>query len=111
MAARYGVVGEPIPVRPTAEWMERLKTFKCQIYDQSGKMLVEAPGSSLLDHPINVVLWIRDSLKKDGIALKKGDLRRWYDYEADADGIRHDRPGSLRRPGSEGTGREHRNFR
>lgn len=74
VAARYGVVGEPIPVQPTAEWMERLKTFKCQIYDQSGKMLVEAPGSSLLDHPINVVLWIRDSLKKDGIALKKGDL-------------------------------------
>ncbi|NPU85849.1 MAG: hydratase [Syntrophaceae bacterium] len=74
VAARYGVVGEPIPVQATAEWMERLKTFKCQIYDKSGTLLVEAPGSSLLDHPINVVLWIRDSLKKDGIALKKGDL-------------------------------------
>jgi 2-keto-4-pentenoate hydratase len=43
VAARYGVVGEPIPVQATPEWMERLKTFKCQIYDQSGKMLVEAP--------------------------------------------------------------------
>jgi len=37
-------------------------------------MLIEAPGSSLLEHPMNVVLWIRDSLKADGIALKKGDL-------------------------------------
>jgi len=74
VAACFGVVGEPIPVQATPEWMERLKTFKCQIYDRSGKMLVEAPGSSLLDHPMNVVLWLRDSLKKDGIALKKGDL-------------------------------------
>jgi 2-keto-4-pentenoate hydratase len=74
VAARYGVVGEPIPVQGTSEWMERLKTFKCQIYDQKGALLVEAPGSSLLEHPINVVLWLRDSLRADGIALKKGDL-------------------------------------
>jgi len=74
VAARYGIVGEPIPVQATPEWMERLKTFKCQIYDGTGAMLIEAPGSSLLDHPINVVLWIRDSLRADGIALKKGDL-------------------------------------
>jgi 2-keto-4-pentenoate hydratase len=74
VAARYGIVGEPIPVQATPEWMERLKTFRCQIYDEKGAMLIEGPGSSLLDHPINVVLWIRDSLKADGIALKKGDL-------------------------------------
>ena len=74
VAARYGIVGDPIPVQASAEWMERLKTFKCQIYDEKGTMLIEAPGSSLLDHPINVVLWIRDSLKADGIALKQGDL-------------------------------------
>lgn len=74
VAARYGIVGEPIPVAATPEWMERLKTFTCQIYDEKGVMLIEAPGSSLLEHPMNVVLWIRDSLKADGIALKKGDL-------------------------------------
>jgi len=74
MAARYGIVGDPIPVQATPDWMERLKNFKCQIYDEKGVMLIEAPGSSLLEHPINVVLWIRDSLKAEGIALKKGDL-------------------------------------
>jgi 2-keto-4-pentenoate hydratase len=73
-AARYGIVGEPIPVQPTQEWMERLKNFKCQIYDEKGVMLIEGPGSNLMEHPMNVVLWIRDSLKADGIALKKGDL-------------------------------------
>ena len=74
VAARYGIVGEPIPVQATAEWMERLKTFKCQIYDEKGVMLIEGPGSNLMEHPMNVVLWIRDSLKAEGITLKKGDL-------------------------------------
>jgi 2-keto-4-pentenoate hydratase len=74
VAARYGIVGEPIPVQATPEWMERLKSFLCQIYDGKGQMLIEGPGSNLMDHPMNVVLWIRDSLKADGIALRKGDL-------------------------------------
>jgi 2-keto-4-pentenoate hydratase len=74
MAARYGIVGDPIPVQPTQEWMERLKNFMCQIYDEKGTMLIEGPGSNLMEHPMNVVLWIRDSLKAEGITLKKGDL-------------------------------------
>ncbi|HEX7504214.1 MAG TPA: hypothetical protein VF336_03005 [Syntrophales bacterium] len=74
VAARYGIVGEAIPVQPTQEWMERLKNFTCQIYDEKGILLIEGPGSSLLDHPMNVVLWIRDSLKSNGILLMKGDL-------------------------------------
>ena len=41
VAARYGIVGEPIPVQPTQEWMERLKNFMCQIYDEKGTMLIE----------------------------------------------------------------------
>lgn len=74
VAARYGVVGEPIPVRTSKAWMDRLKNFKCQIFDEKGIMLIEGPGSALLDHPLNVVLWIRDSLKAEGKKLKKGDL-------------------------------------
>lgn len=74
VAARYGVVGEPIPVKASKEWMDRLKNFKLQILDDKGTMLIEGQGSALLDHPLNVVLWIRDSLKAEGKKLKKGDL-------------------------------------
>jgi 2-keto-4-pentenoate hydratase len=74
VAARYGVIGEPIPVKASKEWMDRLKNFKLQILDDRGTMLVEGQGSALLDHPLNVVLWIRDSLKAEGKKLKKGDL-------------------------------------
>ncbi|MCX5833157.1 MAG: hydratase [Deltaproteobacteria bacterium] len=74
VAARYGVMGEPIPVKASKEWMDRLKNFKLQIFDDKGTMLIEGQGSALLDHPLNVVLWIRDSLKAEGKKLKKGDL-------------------------------------
>ena len=74
VAARYGVIGGPIPVKASKEWMDRLKNFKLQILDDKGTMLIEGQGSALLDHPMNVVLWIRDSLKAEGKKLKKGDL-------------------------------------
>ncbi len=74
VGARYGIVGDPIPVSPTKEWFERLETFKLQILDEKGDVIVEGNGSSLLGHPLNVVLWLKDSLNADGILLKKGDL-------------------------------------
>jgi hypothetical protein len=74
-------------------------------------MLIEAPGSSLLEHPINVVLWIRDSLKADGIALKKGGspVAR-HSHEADTDGAQHSYQSTLRRPGPERACRDFRYF-
>jgi 2-keto-4-pentenoate hydratase len=74
VAARYGIMGEPIPVKASKAWMDRLKNFKLQILDDKGTMIIEGQGSALLDHPLNVVLWLRDSLKAEGKKLKKGDL-------------------------------------
>jgi len=74
VAARSGIVGNPIFIKPTSEWFDRLKNFKVQILDCKGNLLVEGKGSNLLGHPLNVVLWIRDSLAAEGKTLKKGDL-------------------------------------
>lgn len=74
VAARYGIVGTPIQVQPTKKWFERLEKFKLQILDEKGTVLAEGAGSSVLGHPLNVVLWIKDSLNAEGIQLKKGDL-------------------------------------
>lgn len=54
--------------------MNRLKTFKLQVLDDKGTVLFEGQGSKLLGDPLNVVLWIRDSLKAEGKKLKKGNL-------------------------------------
>ena len=74
VAARYGLLGNPISLNPTPEWMARLKTFKLEILDKDGKVLATGKGSNLLGDPLNVVKWIRDELKKQGKKLKKGDL-------------------------------------
>jgi 2-keto-4-pentenoate hydratase len=74
VGAHFGVTGAPIPVNASEEWMNRLKNFKLQIFDDKGTVLSEGQGSNLLGDPLNVVLWIRDSLKAEGKKLKKGDL-------------------------------------
>ncbi len=74
VAARYGLLGNPIPLSPTPEWMARLKTFKLEIFNKDGKILATGKGSNLLGDPLNVVKWIRDELMKQGKKLKKGDL-------------------------------------
>jgi 2-keto-4-pentenoate hydratase len=74
VGARFGVTGSPIPLKASKEWMDRLKNFKLQIVDDKGTVLSEGQGTSLLGDPLNVVIWIRDSLKAEGKKLKKGDL-------------------------------------
>ena len=74
VGARFGVMGSPIPLKASKEWMDRLKNFKLQIFDDKGTVLSEGQGTSLLGDPLNVVLWIRDSLKAEGKKLNKGDL-------------------------------------
>jgi 2-keto-4-pentenoate hydratase len=74
VGARFGIAGDPIPVEASKGWMDRLKNFKLQILDEKGTVLAEGPGSALMEHPLNAVLWIRDSLKAEGKELKKGDL-------------------------------------
>ncbi|NEP43107.1 MAG: hypothetical protein F6K35_29340 [Okeania sp. SIO2H7] len=74
VGARYGVVGEPILLSPTEEWEGRLKNLTLEILDGDGKVLATGKGSNLLGNPLNVVLWIKDSLLAEGKQLKKGDL-------------------------------------
>jgi len=74
VAARYGVVGAPIPLTASPEWMDRLKNFTVQLFDEKGAVFSEGKGSALLEDPLNVVLWIKDSLAAEGKKLKKGDL-------------------------------------
>jgi 2-keto-4-pentenoate hydratase len=71
--ARYGVVGKPIPFTASEEWMNRLKNFRVQLFEKN-YLLSDGTGSALLDNPLNVVLWIKDSLAAEGKKLEAGDL-------------------------------------
>ena len=74
VGARAGILGKPIPVSDTDEWENRLKNLQIKILDENGKVLTSGNGSNLLGNPLNVVLWIKNSLQAEGKELKKGDL-------------------------------------
>ncbi|MGB3511215.1 MAG: hydratase [Microcoleaceae cyanobacterium] len=74
VGARYGILGKPIPLADTDEWENRLQNLRLEMLDETGQVLASGNGSVLLGHPLNVVLWIKDSLQAEGKQLKKGDL-------------------------------------
>jgi 2-keto-4-pentenoate hydratase len=74
VGARLGVLGDPIILSATAESVEKLAAVKIAVVDQTGTIVDGGKGADVLNNPLNVVLWIVDSLKAEGKTLKNGDL-------------------------------------
>ncbi len=74
VGARLGILGEPIEVEPTDEWLERLSSFRVVLYDEDHTQLAEGSGSDVMGHPLNVIIWLSSHLKRQGRKLKRGDM-------------------------------------
>jgi 2-oxo-hept-3-ene-1,7-dioate hydratase len=68
VGARMGILGEGIPADPAL--IDVLAGMQVTITDQNGEVLASAPGAAILGHPLNAVLWLRDS----GLTLSPGDM-------------------------------------
>ena len=71
--AYKGVTGTPVAIEPTGEWMDRLGRIRAQLYEDD-RLLGEGDSTQLYGHPVDAVIWIRDSLAAEGIRLEAGDL-------------------------------------
>jgi 2-keto-4-pentenoate hydratase len=73
MVTRIGVMGTPIPINASKDCMDRLNTFRIVMTDQDG---IELGSGSVEEkyEPLEVVRWLRDSLRENGKFLKKGYL-------------------------------------
>jgi 2-keto-4-pentenoate hydratase len=69
VAARQGVMGDPIPAQQTTDFHQALADMTVSLADQSGEVLMSAPGSAILGHPLNSVLW----LLENGVRVEEGD--------------------------------------
>ena len=69
VAARLGVLGAPLPVQQTPEFLEALAEMRVTLVDQNGEELMAAPGTAILGHPLNSVLW----LLENGVEVEAGD--------------------------------------
>lgn len=71
---RWGVLGESVPVSPTAEFIRSLETMTVTFRDGDGNVLAREPGSYLGENPLNGVLVVIQELKRRGERLRQGDL-------------------------------------
>lgn len=75
---RLGVAGKPVAVPLTRgeryAFLDALRDMTVLVTDDSGKELGRGRGSDLLDHPLNVVVWLAGALAREGLAMKPGDL-------------------------------------
>jgi 2-keto-4-pentenoate hydratase len=75
IAFRGGAIGPRITVEPTQAFLEALADMTVVMTENtSGKELGRVKGNVLMEHPINAAMWLAQALKKDGVALKAGDL-------------------------------------
>ena len=72
--ARYGVLGEPIAVSARPKWQRRLQAFNVALYGPGDVLLASGNGDDLLSGPLNVVFWLLQRLRSEGVALQPGDL-------------------------------------
>jgi 2-keto-4-pentenoate hydratase len=72
--ARLGVLGNTIPLPATADSVAKLAAMKVEVLDQTGALLAGGKGSDSLENPLNAALWIAESLRAEGKAVKSGDL-------------------------------------
>ncbi|MEO0433020.1 MAG: hydratase [Cyanobacteria bacterium J06656_5] len=74
VGARYGVVGDPVDLEPEDSGLEQLANIRVVLNNDQGQFLAEGNSTDLLEHPINAVRWLRDTLQSQGVELKPGDL-------------------------------------
>ncbi len=68
VGARLGVMGAEVPM--SDGMLAALETMTVRVTAADGEVLSEAPGSSVLGHPVESLLW----LLSQGVTLERGDL-------------------------------------
>jgi len=74
VGARLGVLGTPIPVAGNAGLLEALRTMTVRTTDGTGQELAAGAGSAILGQPLDAVIFIAATLKRNGGSLNPGDL-------------------------------------
>lgn len=70
VAAKLGVLGQPIPVNDGAVMLQALAEMTVTVMASDGEILSEAAGAAVLGNPVNAAIW----LMSKGVTFKAGDL-------------------------------------
>ncbi len=70
VGARRGVLGAEIPIEDVAALTTALAEMQVTLRDGAGETVVSAPGTAVLGHPAETILWLHEA----GVTFKAGDL-------------------------------------
>ena len=73
IGSRWGVLGKPIAVEATQEFLTLLETMTIVIQDEKGDTIGRGKGSDVLGHPMNAVMWIVKDLEHSAQRVQPGD--------------------------------------
>jgi 2-keto-4-pentenoate hydratase len=73
IGSRWGVLGKPIPVESTQEFLSMLENMVVIMQDDSGAIIGRGKGSDVLGHPMNSVLWIVRDLEQAAQRIQQDD--------------------------------------
>ncbi len=73
IGSRWGVLGKPIAVEATPEFLTLLETMIVIMQDEKGETIGRGKGSDVLGHPINAVMWIVRDLEHSAQRVQQGD--------------------------------------
>lgn len=74
VGARNAVMGGLVAIPAGDEGLSMLESFTARLVDADGAELSAAPGSAVLGHPLNAVIWVAETLAANGGRLEAGDL-------------------------------------
>ncbi|RWX46022.1 2-keto-4-pentenoate hydratase [Candidatus Electrothrix aarhusensis] len=74
IAARAGVAGAGRKVEATPAFVQALADMETVFTDETGALLQKEPGSNLLGHPLQAVLWLIEELQARGETLHAGQV-------------------------------------
>jgi 2-keto-4-pentenoate hydratase len=73
IGSRWGVLGKPIAVEVTQEFLTLLETMTVVMEDDKGETIGRGKGSDVLGHPMNAVMWIVRDLEHSAQRVQQGD--------------------------------------
>jgi 2-keto-4-pentenoate hydratase len=74
VGARYGVLGERVPVRANTALVEALGKMEITLSDGTGKQHAKERGEMILGNPVQAVLWLIEDLRRAGKQLHPGEI-------------------------------------
>ena len=73
MLATKMVMGPGISIQANQTFINALESMETIFTDETGNIIQNSPGSTLLGNPLNVVLWLIKEFNQRGLILKAGD--------------------------------------